>query len=509
MKLPKLHLEFKLLSFFLFVALVPLVLMNLLFLNYFLSLILADLNKMIFSVMLLIVTVLLIFLLTVWISKHIIDPIKQIHTAFREAGLGNLDTRLAIHTGDEIEDLANGFNDMAESLRRSITSLKRDREVISAERNKFAVVIAGISDAVIAVDLHQNVVIFNATAEKLTELSAQEVLGKPISSIIRIFDEDHELASSDYCPIRTDEFEGVVFNKKNVKLTCVNGKNLYVDLLAGKIKEAISVDLGCILTLHDISKEKSLEEMKLDFVSMAAHELRTPLTSLKGYLSVFKHDNKDMFNDEQMMFINRMEISASQLSSLVENLLSVSRIERGAFTVSTEMLDWVETVKEAVNEIVDRAKDKKLELEFTEPDEPIPNVAADKLRMNEVLINLLANAVSYTQPGGTITVWVEQRGNEVVTHVKDTGQGIPQEALPHLFIKFFRVSGVLESGSKGTGLGLYISKAIVEMHHGKIWAESEVGRGSTFSFSLPAVPSEQQSLGKNDHEELTGAPMHG
>ena len=509
MNLPRLQLEIKLLIFFLFVALLPLVLMNLLFLNHFLSLILADLNKMIVSLALLVITLLFIVLLTVWISQHIVDPIKQIHIAFREAGLGNLSKRLSVHTGDEIEDLANGFNAMVDNLQKSIASLQREREIISAERNKFAIVLSGITDPVIAVDLNRTIVIFNNAAEELIGISASDAIGKPLEGVMKIFHEGTEIPSSHYCPIRTDDFEGVVFNKKELKLVGQNGKEAYVNIIVGKIKEAVSIHLGCILAIHDKTTEKSLEEMKLDFVSMAAHELRTPLTSLKGYLSVFIEDNKAMFNDEQMMFLNRINISASQLTNLVENLLSVSRIERGAFSVRTEALDWIELVGKAIEDLMDRAKDRRIELTFTRPMHVISKLSVDRLRIDEVLTNLLSNAIAYTQPGGKVTVSIEEKDREVITHIQDTGQGIPKDAIPHLFTKFFRVSGALEAGSKGTGLGLYISKAIIAMHNGKIWVESELGKGSTFSFSLPALPAQQSYIKENGYEALSHTHIHG
>lgn len=440
------------------------------------------------------------------LADRIVSPIERVLEAAKQFGEGRLDYRLRVKTNDEIEDLANGFNAMAEKLMSSFWTLREDKELISAERNKLAVTLSGITDCVIAVDNSQNVVIFNNASESLTGLVSHDVLGRPISHVIRIFDDGRELSPSEYCPIRSDAFEGVVFNKKNVRAVSAANKQAFVDMIVGKISEGPNVNLGCILVLHDITGEKRLEEMKLDFVSMAAHELRTPLTSLKGYLSVFMQDNKTLFNEEQMMFLNRISISAQQLTNLVENLLSVSRIERGAFTVRMQPLDWVKTVSEVVDELTGRAREKNIELDFVQPQESVPNVMADKIRINEVLANLLSNAITFTQSGGKVAVTLEKEGNEVITHVADTGQGIPKEAIPRLFTKFFRVSGPLEVGSKGTGLGLYISKAIITMHRGRIWVESELGKGSTFSFALPTAPAAQSPLGQVLHSQRRNPP---
>lgn len=355
---------------------------------------------------------------------------------------------------------------------------------LKAERNKIAVTLASIVDAVIAVDLNHNITIFNKAAEKLTGYELRYVLGKPINQIIKLFDNTTELNPDIFCPISTNTFEGIIFGKEGLKLIGLNGKETYVNLLAGQIKEGKRTNLGCILTLYDVSKEKQLEEMKIDFVSMAAHELRTPLTSIKGYLYVFLRDYKSSLDSKQNTLLSRVNISTQRLVALVENLLNVTRIEKGSLNLTLGTVDWIENIEEIISEIIDQAKDKKIELTFIKPEQSF-NVMVDKFRINEVLMNLLANAISYTDIEGKITVWVEKAGNEVITHVKDSGQGIPKEALPHLFTKFFRVSGILEQGSKGTGLGLFIAKSIVEMHKGKIWVESEFGKGSTFSFSLP------------------------
>ncbi|MFA5932905.1 MAG: ATP-binding protein [Microgenomates group bacterium] len=350
--------------------------------------------------------------------------------------------------------------------------------------NKLALILSAIQDAVIALDPKGNIVLFNPAAEKLTGATFSEVQNKPISQIIKIYQSNTELTPAQYCGINQPN---ALFQKEELKLISFKNKQAVVNFTASQIKGGDTADLGCILTMHDVTEAKSFEAMKLDFVSMAAHELRTPLTSIKGYLSVFMSESKGKFTDDQNTFLTRISISTEQLLALVENLLNVSKIERGIFNVNTVSADWVELVAQTVDQFAERAKEKNLEYTFTKPTEKIPKLMVDKLRIVEVISNLLSNAINYTAPGGKIKINIKLSPdkNSVVTSVTDTGEGIPKEAQPHLFTKFFRVSGKLEMGSKGTGLGLYISREITEMHHGKIWVESEVGKGSTFSFSLP------------------------
>jgi PAS domain S-box-containing protein len=472
----------------------------------------------------------LILLMTISfiISESLTRPIKKVQYVANRLRKGDLDTKVDVRSGDEIEELGNNINLMASRLKGSISELQQkivqleeqkqrldqsaklllrcdldlrdlneeleaEKSNILAERNKLEVIISGITDAVIAVDLKRSVFIFNRAAEELTGYLTGEVLDKPINEVIRIFDKNGELTAIDYCPIGTGKTDGVILNKENLKLTGRDNKQSYVNLISGQISGGEKINLGCILTLHDVSKERQLEEMKLDFVTMAAHELRTPITSIRGYLSVFMEESKTHLKAEHKKFLTRVQISAKKLSALVENLLNVSHIERGTMAMTVEPVNWESVVKQIIEDVRPQADDKDLELTYKKPESPIPNIRVDSLRVAEILANLVTNAISYTQPKGKVTVWVESDDNDVITHVKDTGVGIPEEAQPHLFTKFFRVSGVLEEGSKGTGLGLYISKAIVEMHGGKIWVKSKLGEGSTFSFSLPINPSKKVS----------------
>lgn len=439
-----------------------------------------------FALLLFLIVSISVALVSFQLSENIVGPVRLLQAGSRIIGRGDLSYRLKIKTNDEIEELANSFNGMAAGLQDAFQSLERGKEVISAERNKLAVVLSGITDAVVAVDQDRKVLLFNTAAENLLGFTAKEVLGKPLNQIMKVLDKETKLKAEEFCPVNRGGFEGVVFGKKDLRVLGKEEKESYVNLVSGQIKEGERIGLGCILTLHDVTEEKKLEAMKVDFVSMAAHELRTPLTSLKGYLSVFIKENRERFNEEQNLFLTRIDHSADRLIALVENLLSVTRIERRAMPINIAAVNWLDIVEPITADFTRQAKEKNIKLTMVKPKKPLPKVLADKARIGEVLVNLLENAITYTNPGGKIEVSFSLEDRMIVTGVADTGIGIPRESLPHLFTKFYRVSGALEKGTKGTGLGLYIAKSIVEAHQGKIWVKSELGQGSTFSFSLPA-----------------------
>jgi len=368
-----------------------------------------------------------------------------------------------------------------------VTDIRQVKTLITdveAERNKLSVALAGIADGVFVVTKDGKISLLNRAAEEMLGVKFSAMADKDADETFHLYEGDEAFKIRDLFPKEHLSKDQVIATKKNVKMVGPGGKEVYVDLVSSGIAENDLVNLGAIITMHDVSKEVELEEMKLDFVSMAAHELRTPLTSIRGYLSVLQEEIAEKLDKDQRSFLDKAFISSSQLAALVENLLSVSRIERGALKVQAESAEWNPVVQEIFNNFTNLAQEKNVKLSL-KLGSGLPTAMVDKFRISEVLSNLIANALQYTNSNGSVTVVTKKDKDGVLTQVIDTGQGIPASAIPKLFTKFFRVSGVLEQGSKGTGLGLYISKAIIDMHAGRIWVESELGKGSTFNFIVP------------------------
>ncbi|MBI2021254.1 HAMP domain-containing protein, partial [Candidatus Daviesbacteria bacterium] len=248
-----------------------------------LSDILAQTNQIgLFALILFVIFLSFIILISIGVSKQIVQPIEVLEEGARLIGSGSLSSRIDIKSGDEIERLGEGFNKMADNLKEAFQKVEQDRGIISAERNKLEVTLASVADAVIVVDLNRRIIFFNKPAEKLTGLSVSEINGKELGQLIKIYytedNKDYEIPVERYLPPVMEGYEGRVFSRNEIKVV-VSKKISYVNLITTQIREGINNNIGGILTLHDITSEKQLEEMKLDFVSMAAHELRTPLTS--------------------------------------------------------------------------------------------------------------------------------------------------------------------------------------------------------------------------------------
>jgi signal transduction histidine kinase len=241
---------------------------------------------------------------------------------------------------------------------------------------------------------------------------------------------------------------------------------------------------------------KELDKMKDEFVSIASHELRTPMTAIKGYLWMLTNGkHKIELDPQQQDYVERVKASAERLINLVNDMLDVSRIEGGRMEMNI-VPGYIENVISGViAEIMPKALEKKITLEFEKPKKQLPKVRIDENRIREVIINLIGNAIKFTETGGKITINAKPQGKMVEISVTDTGRGMAKTDIPKLFQKFGRLehSFALISETSGTGLGLYITKSLVDLHGGKIWVKSTLGKGSTFTFSLRVANEKEEN----------------
>ncbi len=360
---------------------------------------------------------------------------------------------------------------------------------LELEKDKLRSIIDTLEEAIIIVDSAQKIVNFNKAAENLTGYSITEVIDQNIHDIIKLFDGDYYISPDEYAPTGEIDYGGVIFKKELVKLINKQGKDVLISIESRKIKEGSKISVGSIITIKDVSSQKELERMKLDFVSMSIHVLRTPITVLRGYLSILFRDKTIVkLDEEELDTLNRAVSGADELRDLVENLLNLSELERGEFKIKRQKSSIEGAIQKIINELSQISSVKGLPLLYTPPLYPIPSVDCDITRIEEVLRTLIENAIKYTDKG-MVKVSVEKTDKEVKISVMDTGKGIPQENMPHLFSKFYRIKAALEMQS-GSGLGLYVSKKIIEAHNGKIWVESKEGKGTTFYFTLPLFNKE-------------------
>ncbi len=253
------------------------------------------------------------------------------------------------------------------------------------------------------------------------------------------------------------------------------------------------------------AKLHQLDKLKDDFVSVASHELRTPMTAIRSYVWMALHRADITLSQKMERYLYRTLISTERLINLVNDMLNVSRIEAGKIEISPKSFDILALAKDVMEEVKLKADEKRLKLSVLE--HSLPPVFADPDKVHQVLLNLVGNALKFTYPGGSISLDFFTDGISLETSIKDNGSGIAKEDLGKLFHKFGRLDNSYTSisTSGGTGLGLYISKSLVELMHGKIWAESEgVDKGAKFSFSLPVATKQLVEEAEKYHLQPQG-----
>ena len=419
-----------------------------------------------------------IILIALYFTRFFTEPILHLAHIARQIGKGQFNARTTLQRNDEIGMLASSINTMGTSLDAFVTS-------IQSQRNRLEVILNSAKEGILAIDKQGFIILANQSASEFAHVAAYQIVGRNINDVFTWLREGQDF-TIDYNHESAATYE-------DIQYTNPAGFTYHVKIIVAPVRgEQEQKAAQTIVTIHDETKGRELEAMKVDFVSMAAHELRTPLAAIRGYLELITFKG-GKYPEETANYLEQALKSSSELGGLINNLLDVTRIERGTLTVNLEPLDLAAHIKQAVQNAVFTAEEKHIALTYEGPSEGC-TVVADQIALHEVVNNLITNAIKYTNQGGKVMVTLAKDGENYRVSISDTGIGIPAQAQTNLFTKFYRVHGGLNSGSTGTGLGLFISKSLVERQGGAIGVESQEGRGSTFTFTLPiATDSDLQA----------------
>ncbi len=362
---------------------------------------------------------------------------------------------------------------------QAATAVSKLQSVLESEKGKLSAVIYSLTDGVITVDLNNKLVVYNPVVV--------EILGLKKDHEITMFDIVDALAGK--VDIRT-KIEQALLEDKNVLVPELILRDKALELGIAPVKDAHGQKIGASVVFHDITSEKSLEKLRQEFTAMMVHELRAPLTAVRwSSESMIKNlAQAGGVSDPAKLkdTVVTIETASTNMLELVNDLLDVAKIEAGKFELNIQSYDLVEIIKEQAEIFQKQSELKHLPINVTTPEKYV--MKFDKIRISQVLGNLISNAIKYTDSGQIdINLNIDAQKKEAIVAVKDSGVGIPREDLAQLFSKFKQLKSV-DRSRKGTGLGLVVSKGIVESHKGKIWAESPgENLGSTFYFSLPII----------------------
>ncbi len=423
------------------------------------------------------ISLIIVLIAIVKVPSLVINPLYEFTQKVEAISEKKYSERVEINSGNELGKLAVSFNNMAAKLEEYE---KSNIEMLIAEKRRAEAIVKSMIDGIIVLNEKYEVILVNNIGTELLGISEKALIGKNMPELSH---------SNSLVKNITEDFSKHDKEKNKLKYIRI----VFRDREEYFLKEILNVTdenspqktLGYIIILKNVTGFKELDELKSGFVATVSHELRTPLSAMNMSLRLLQDERIGSMNDEQKRLTSAMKDEVKRLLKLVNELLDLSKIESGSEILKYREVKADELVDAAITPMLLQFEQKNIEL-VTEIEPGLPGLKVDANKIAWVMINLLNNAVRYSNDGGRIDLKVRKDGEKVIFTVKDYGAGIEPQYISRIFEKFVQVrSKNIESLNKGVGLGLAISKEFVNAHGGDIWVKSEIGKGSEFSFSIP------------------------
>ena len=426
-----------------------------------------EINWMLFSIILqaLFIGLLIAILLSFFLARAISMPLSRLTEGVQRVAKGDFKDKISVHSADEIGVLTENFNTMSRMLEENL-------DEINGEREKLETVLSCLKDAVITFGKDGRPLQINRAATDLfADAKREELTLDYIFSLLH-----YESGGID---ISLDDESGG-------DVPAVRYKGRVYELYFGNIRyrDASSMREGVILVIHDVTQSYELDRSRREFVANASHELRTPLTTIKMVIEALAGDEGVTKNEMNKSFLDMAETESTRMELLIKNLLTLSQLDSKTMNFNVREFDLEESVAYLAKSLAVNASAHGHKLTFDGAYDPVI-IRGDKIRIEQILINITSNAIKYTPDGGRISLRLHDLGDRAEITITDNGVGIPEEDIPHLFERFYRVEKARSSDKGGTGLGLAIAKEFAVAHGGDIRVSSIVGKGTTFTVTLP------------------------
>lgn len=466
------------------------------------------------NVTLAILLYLVLFVLFFTIVKALLRPLKKLESVANKVSKGDFNQLIDIRSKDEIGVVSQAFNKMTTELKdlyqnleekikeqtkelsvkvkeledskkamlNVLEDVEKEKKIVSQERDKVSTIIQSIGDGVFVIDNNMKIVLFNQIAANISGFTINEVIGKKFDEILHFVSEKDGKPNDQF--IKTVMGTGKIQEMTNHTLLIIkNGEKVPVADSAAPLKDEEGNIIGCVVVFRDVSKERDVDRAKTEFVSLASHQLRTPLTAINWYTEMLLSGDAGKLNKNQKEFLSEVYKGNQRMVSLVNALLNVSRIDLGTFAIELEPVNFAEVCDSVLEELKPQIELRKIVI--TKDYDGLLSIQADKNLVRIMFQNLISNAIKYTPENGEIYIGIKKEDLDVLIKVSDNGYGIPKDQQTKIFGKLFRADNVREKDTEGTGLGLYIVRAITENSGGKVWFESEEGKGTTFYLTIP------------------------
>jgi PAS domain S-box-containing protein len=357
---------------------------------------------------------------------------------------------------------------------------------VNARRERWEAVFRFTDEGIVIFDRLGVIVGFNPAAAEITQNETGEAIGKPFDRIVKSVLSEGSAAPTGPSPLARVLGEGLTIAKTEQMIETRIGTRLWTEISYSPIFDDAGQVTSGIALIRNVQKDREVEAIKSDFISIVSHELRTPLTAIKGFLSMVLKQDFGELTEKQFHYLSRVYQSNQRMIDLVEDLLDVSYIESGKINLTINPVAIESIISEVIAELGAKGAASQILIKMKRR-QRLPLVLADETRLHQILLNLIDNAVKYSNPGTQVEIDCQVSGDELITTVSDHGVGITQSQLDRLFTKFGRIYNPMSVQAGGSGLGLYIVKNLVENHGGRIWVTSQEGKGSKFKFALPVA----------------------
>jgi PAS domain S-box-containing protein len=372
------------------------------------------------------------------------------------------------------------------------------------EKLKFEVIVNTIEDGVVLLDAEHTIQLFNPGAGQITGWDCQEAVGLDVNVVLKLVDAKNQPYEDTLNPLKLVFEKGESVKDNNAYLESRSNKQMPISLNVSPLLDDKGQVTAAVAVLRDVGEERAEEQRRADFISTASHEMRTPVAAIEGYLSLALNEKVATIDNRGRNFLEKAHSSTQHLGQLFQDLLTSAKAEDGRLSSHPTAVEMGAFLEQLSNDLRFAAEKKGLFAEFVIGSSssidasqggdrivrPLYYCLVDPDRMREVVTNLFDNAVKYTETG-KVSIGLTGDDKVVQFYVRDTGPGIPAEDVPHLFQKFYRVDNSATRTIGGTGLGLFICRKIVELYNGRIWVDSELGKGSSFFMNFPRLSAQQ------------------
>ncbi len=426
---------------------------------------LREINWMLFTIILqaLFIGLLIALVLSFFLARAISMPLSRLTEGVQRVAKGDFHDKISVHSNDEIGVLTENFNQMSQMLEENL-------DEINGEREKLETVLSCLKDAVITFGHDGKPLQINKAATALFADAPREKLTLDyIFSLLNYENGSIDVDLDDGTDVPAVRYRGRVY-----------------ELYFGNIRyrDASSMREGVILVIHDVTQSYELDRSRREFVANASHELRTPLTTIKMVIEALASDMTVTENEMNKSFLDMAETESTRMEMLIKNLLTLSQLDSKTMNFNVREFNLTESLSYLAKSLAVNASAHGHKLTFDGEFDPVV-IRGDKIRIEQIIINITSNAIKYTPDGGRISLQLHDTGDAAEVTVTDNGVGIPAEDIPHLFERFYRVEKARSSDKGGTGLGLAIAKEFAAAHGGDIRVNSIVGKGTSFIITLP------------------------